>query len=177
MASETVPPDRFRGLMSCFPTGVAVVASLSADGRPQGMTCSSLSSVCLDPPTLLVCVRTGSLTYQAVTWRREFSVNLLREDGQAAAEVFASLVPDRFSKVDWKLTPRGLPWLVDDARTVADCRVVSEVPIGDHTVVFGQVTEITAGAGGEPLLYGDRHYGRWQSAAPSPWPADSTRGR
>src|SRR5439155_979792 len=55
--AHTAVPDRFRAMMSAFPTGVAVVTTTDADGRPHGMTCSSVCSVTLEPPTLLVCLR------------------------------------------------------------------------------------------------------------------------
>ena len=41
-------------LMSSYPTGVAVVTAIDDDGNPHGMTCTSLASVALNPPTLLV---------------------------------------------------------------------------------------------------------------------------
>ncbi|MGW7793609.1 flavin reductase family protein, partial [Streptomyces tricolor] len=58
--------DDFRDLMSRFPSGVTVVTARGPGGEPVGMTCSSVASVCTDPPTLLVCLRSDSATLAAV---------------------------------------------------------------------------------------------------------------
>ncbi|MGH3800621.1 MAG: flavin reductase family protein, partial [Pseudonocardiaceae bacterium] len=63
---EQVDVGRFRDLMSSFPTGVSVVTALDREGHPWGATCSSLSSVTLSPPTLLVCLREQAGTLHAV---------------------------------------------------------------------------------------------------------------
>ena len=163
--SQAVSPDGFRHLMAGFPTGVAVVTATGADGRPHGMTCSSLCAVCLDPPTLLVSLRRGSPTLESALSGSGFTVNLVHAGAQATAALFASGAPDRFAKVRWYPAPRpGGPRLPDDARAIADCRVSHVVPVGDHTVIFGEVYRLESGDGEEPrrpLLYGLRRYAAW----------------
>jgi flavin reductase (NADH) len=167
-AVESAQAEDFRSLMSGFPTGVVVVTTFDLEGRPRGMTCSSLCSVALDPPTLLVCMRQGSATLQAVEQRGSFAVNLLHGGGRPVAELFASASPDRFDRVLWKAAPAAAgPHLPDDARAVADCRVTDTKPVGDHTVVFGKVLEVTTHpAAAEPLLYGLRQYATWPPGIP-----------
>jgi flavin reductase (NADH) len=150
-------PQDYKDLMSTFPTGVAVVTSIDNSGRPRGMTCSSLSSVTLVPPTLLACLRTGSATLHAVQDHRGFAVNLLHAQGRHAAELFSSPVGDRFSRIRWRPSCSGLPWLVADAFALAECTVSGTVEVGDHTVVFGEVDEVTM-TPGTPLLYGIRRF-------------------
>jgi len=41
--------------MGHFATGVTVITSLGADGRPMGTTANAVSSRSLDPPLVLVC--------------------------------------------------------------------------------------------------------------------------
>ena len=43
--------------MASFPSGVTIVTAAGGDGRPYGMTCSSLCSVAMTPPTVLVCLQ------------------------------------------------------------------------------------------------------------------------
>jgi flavin reductase (NADH) len=165
MGSENTPTDNlegnFRDLMSRFPTGVAIVCAPDSDGCPQGMTCSSLTSVCLDPPTLLVSLRTESLTQQAVARQLEFSVNVLGTQGRALAHLFSSPASDWFAKVNWEPSRRGLPWITDDVIAAADCRVIKCLPMGDHTVVFGQVLETDIDMEAHPLIYAQRRYSEW----------------
>jgi len=159
----------FCELMCRFPTGVAIVTSINDQGRPYGMTCSSLASVCLSPPTLLVCLRTSSATFGAVRTRRGFAVNVLDTGGRTAADLFSSAEPDRFARVGWRLSPDGLPWLIEHTAATADCRVVRTETVGDHTVVFGELRQLHVWDS-QPLLYGMRRF-----LMPAPDALQSTR--
>ncbi|MGI5348307.1 flavin reductase family protein [Streptomyces sp. CA-250714] len=166
-AVPAADPAAFRSLMAAHPAGVAVVTATDLDGSPWGMTCSSVSSVALDPPTLLVCLRRASPTLDAVLRSGTFAVNLLHDGARAAADLFASGDPDRFDRVVWRLGAGSSgPHLTDSAHSVADCRVSGTVGVGDHTVIFGEVQHIE-GPHEEtprPLLYGLRQYWSLQSA-------------
>jgi flavin reductase (DIM6/NTAB) family NADH-FMN oxidoreductase RutF len=144
--------------MSCFPTGVAVVTTASLDGHPLGLTCSSVLSVTLTPPTLLVSLRSSSPTLDAIRKRGCFAVNLLSAQGVAAARIFSSATSSRFSQVTWRQSPiMQLPWLVEHAFASADCRLSETYSIGDHTLTVGQVEAICQSPG-QPLVYGHRRY-------------------
>ena len=162
----TVTADRYRALMSAFPTGVAVVTAVGAAGHPCGMTCSSLTSVTLSPPTLLVCLRLGTRTEHAVRTSGAFAVNLLSSTATATAELFSGPVADRFSRVRWAWSPGGLPRLTADALGVAECVVTEASDISDHAVFFGRVERVTQSPA-TPLLYGLRRFGAWNPAEPA----------
>jgi len=157
-ARGRVDLDDYRGLMSAFPTGVAVVTAVGHAGRPHGLTCTSLTSVTLDPPTLLVCLDLRSGTLAAARHGGCFAVNLLHVRARRAAEVFASPTPDRFSQVAWRPSVRtGQPWLSDDAFAMAECVVADATVVGDHAVVFGEVVHVEQ-TPDRPLLYGMRRF-------------------
>ena len=158
----SVIPEDFRALMSRFPTGIAVVTAMDSLGRPRGMTCSSLCSVSLHPPTLLVCIREGSPTLTAMLACSTFAVNFLHSGAQRIAELFASGRPDRFDLVDWELDGHDAgPHLPGTAHTIADCRVLRSERICDHSVVFGEVYRLSPWNGETPLLYGLHRYRGW----------------
>jgi len=165
MATETTEtgPDRhsFRTMMSRFPTGVTVVTCIDDAKVPRGMTCSAVCSVALDPPTLLIGVRAASPTIAAVLAGKRFAVNMLHGDGRSAAELFASGAPDRFDQVPWEMGAGG-PHLTLHGHTVADCTVTAAHRVGDHLVVFGEISDITEYDDRPPLLYGLRSYRSWQ---------------
>ncbi|WP_025359544.1 flavin reductase family protein [Kutzneria albida] len=153
----------YRTLMSAFPSGVSVITAVDADGHPHGLTCTSLSSVTLNPPTLLACLNTRSPALAALRAVGEFAVNLLHAKGQRAAEVFSSPVADRFSLLPWRRTERaGLPWLTEHAFAVAECAVSHIRVVGDHAVVFGEVHTVTQDQD-RPLLYGLRRFTGWSA--------------
>lgn len=172
--ARTTGPGAFRDFMSSYYTGVSVVSALDADDRPHGLTCSSLTSATLAPPTLQVCLDAGSGTLQALRARGAFAVNLLHQDATGVAELFASPQPDRFERTGWRRSPRlGLPWLHEDAYAVAECRVAQTVAVGDHVAVFGEVVDIEGGSGW-PLLYGRRAFHRLHRPAPVPAGAEAS---
>lgn len=160
-AAALIGDDRYRSLMRAFPTGVTVVTTVDAEGEPQGMTCSSLTSVSAEGSTLLVGLTTSGTTCNAVRWNGAFAVNLLHAAGQDAARLFSRPGADRFSGVAWRRSPgTGLPWLTEHAFAAAECRVLDLVEVGDHTLAIGQVIGVHQ-IPGTPLLYADRGYAAW----------------
>lgn len=160
-AEQPVDPAAFRSLMATHPAGVAVVTTTGPDGRPWGMTVSSLCGVAVEPPTLLICMRTGSPTLAAALQLSAFAVNLLNDQAKSVAELFASGAPNRFDQVRWTREPTyRSPHLIGDTHTIADCRVVTTMDAGDHVVVFGEVFRVSRpeGTPSSPLLYGLRQY-------------------
>ena len=156
-----VSPAEHRDLMSMFPTGVSVVTVADDHGGPQGMTCTSLASISLRPPILMVSLRRGSATLAAVRRHGHFAVNLLHARSQPVAEVFAGPEPDRFARVRWEPSAvTGQPWLVDDSVAHASCRVRSASVVGDHELVLGELCEVRCTAE-HPLLYGMRRFSVW----------------
>ncbi|WP_194916639.1 flavin reductase family protein [Catenulispora rubra] len=155
-----------RRLMAGFPTGVSIVTATDADGVQRGMTCTSLCSVTLRPPTLLVCLRRDSPTRQAVCAVRGLTVNLLHDRARSVAEMFGAAVPDRFERVPWTQSERGGgAHLIDAAHTIADCAVAQAQDVGDHTVVMAEVVALHHMREPVPLLYGMRRYGAWEDTA------------
>lgn len=162
-----VAPTQFRALMSTFPSGVSIVTTSDTGGQPWGMTCSSVCSVAVDPPTLLVCLRAGSPTLAAMERRSTFAVNLLHAGARETADLFASGAPHRFDQVRWTADGEAAgPHLPDDAHAIADCRISRTVRVGDHMVVLGEVFRVRhlarAAEGPSPLLYGLREYASWR---------------
>jgi flavin reductase (NADH) len=158
----SAPPTDFRAFMAGFPSGVSIVTAYAADGSRRGMTCSSVSSVAVDPPTLLVCLRAGSPTLAAALESGSFAVNLLHAGAQHVAELFASARPDRFERVPWATDDAACgPHLAAGTHAVADCRVSGVLAVGDHVVTLGSVVRVHGTDGHRPLLYGLRRYATW----------------
>jgi flavin reductase (DIM6/NTAB) family NADH-FMN oxidoreductase RutF len=151
-----------RPFMAGFPTGVAIVSTFDDEDRPWGMTCTSMCSVTLSPPTLLVCLRNGSPTLHALLTTGTFSVNLLAGHARPDAALFASGAPDRFDRVAWnRPDSAGGPHLYRAAHAIADCRVDQHSLVGDHVMVLGEVTRTSQESVSAPLLYGRREYAAW----------------
>ena len=151
MTTYGVDPAQFRQLLGRFATGVTVLTTRDARGRPIGMTASSVASVSLDPPLLLVCVDRRHDMHPAMQAAPRFVLNVLAADQEALSRRFAAEHPDRFDGVGYTENEDGLP-LLDGVLATIECEKHSETPAGDHTVFMGIVT-----GGGvtdrTPLLY------------------------
>lgn len=162
VGAEPVTPRACADMMSSFPTGVAVVTSLPGSGDPQGMTCSSLISVTLAPPTLLVSLKSTSPVLAAIQGCGAFAVNLLHSGAERTARVFSSPIPERFQHVKWEPSPIfGLPLIPEDSLAVAECEVKETHEVGDHFLTLGEVKYIGLFPRQDPLLHGMRMFTSW----------------
>ena len=159
---RAVARQAFFEIMASFPSGVAVVTTLDAEGVPRGLTTTAVSSVSASPPTVLVCVDLGSRTLAALRARRRFVVNFMGEGRSHLALLFASKTEDKFAGIDWSRTDEGLPLLHADALAWAECATVHDVEIGDHAVLVARVEDGgTQPALEPPLMYYRRSWGVW----------------
>jgi flavin reductase (DIM6/NTAB) family NADH-FMN oxidoreductase RutF len=148
---SVLAPDDFRRVLGHFASGVTIVSTCDADGRPTGLTASAFSSVSLDPPLILVCVDHKSQSYPAMRERGRFAVNILAAGQEAVSRRFASSRLDKFEGVPHRITDLGVP-LVEGAIAQLECVTVSMHVEGDHTIFVGLVERAAVGHG-QPLLY------------------------
>ena len=145
--------------MSAFPTGVAVVTTLDADGEPRGLTTNALCSVSAEPPLLLVCVDRESRTLPALLHSKRFVVNFLAERRDVLARLFASKAEDKFAAVAWEPGLGGMPCLREDSLAYAECETEQELEAGDHVVLTGLVVGgMSPDPESVPILYFRREY-------------------
>lgn len=143
-----IDPRALRAAFGAFLTGVTVVTTTDAQGRPIGFTANSFASVSLDPPLLLVCLAKRSYNYAVVTGAAGFAVNILGEDQEAVSNTFARPSEDRFAGVAWENGPQGSP-VLDGAAAWFDCATHEIVEAGDHAILIGEIRAFAdAGANG-----------------------------
>lgn len=151
MSVPETDPFQFRHLLGRFATGVTILTVVTPDGRPLGMTATSLASVSLQPPLLSVCVDHEADMHEAILAVPEFVVNVLASPQEALARRFADEYEDRFDGIGYRRSPKGLI-LLDGALAHIECERYAEYPGGDHTIVLGRVTGGST-SDGRPLLY------------------------
>jgi flavin reductase (DIM6/NTAB) family NADH-FMN oxidoreductase RutF len=149
--------ERYRHVIGHFTTGVTVITA-RCEGVDRGATASAVSSVSLDPPSLLVCLNRSTVTEGAVRGSGRFVVNILGEDQGELALRFAGRHGDKFEGVDVDRADDGVPVLAG-ALAQLHCRVRDAVTGGTHTVFFGEVVRAEA-ADGAPLAYFRGRFGR-----------------
>jgi len=146
-----VDPAQFRQLLGSFATGVTVVTTRDPGGRPIGMTASSVASVSLHPPLVLVSIDQANDMHPALAAAKRFVLNVLADDQEALSRRFAAEHPDRFDGIAYRESQHGLP-VIEGVVASIECEKQATAPGGDHTVFFGLVTGGTA-SDRRPLLY------------------------
>ncbi len=144
-------PALFRQLLGRFATGVTVVTTRDPAGQPIGMTASSVASVSLHPPLVLVSVDQANDMHPALQAAQRFVLNVLAADQEAISRRFAAEHPDRFDGIAYRESRHGLP-VLDGVLASIECDKQAEAPGGDHTVFFGLVTGGSV-SDRRPLLY------------------------
>lgn len=127
-----------RKALGSFGTGVTVVSTLDAAGRPVGVTANSFSSVSLDPPIVLWSLQQRSASLEAYDHSRRFVINVLSVDQVAISRRFATAMADRFEGVAWQRGLAGLPVLQGVVASF-ECQTVQRLEVGDHILFLGRV--------------------------------------
>ena len=143
----------FRAAMRAWCSGVAIAACGEGEAR-LGCTVTSLASLSLTPPTLLVCLARSSSTLAGLKQAGSFSVNMLAARHEALANRFSGRGgahgARRFEDGSWTALATGAPILVD-ALAAFDCLVEEVVDRHSHSIVLGAVVSLREGAD-EPAL-------------------------
>ena len=150
---DAVDPDRLRRALGAFGTGVTVITT--GGPTPHGMTANSFTSVSLDPPLALVCVRRDAVMHRCMR-TGQFGVSVLAADQERIARHFADtsrpLGVAQFAGLACTPGPgTGVP-LIDGALARFECRVCDTYPGGDHSIFLAKVLTLGATAGEDDAL-------------------------
>ncbi len=146
-----IEKQEFRRVLGHFAAGVTVVTTRGADGMPYGLTATAFTSVSLEPPLVLVCIDKRAESHPHFLASRVFTVNFLTLEQEEISRHFATTGGNKFANVGAGVGATGAPVLPDTLGHL-DCRTVTVVDAGDHTIFVGEV-EAGAAREAEPLLH------------------------
>lgn len=136
---EAFSPERFRTVLSSYPTGVVIVCADSPAG-PVGMTCNSFTAVSLEPPLIAICPAQTSTTWPHIRAAGRFCVSVLSARAEQISTLFARRTADRFTGTYVHARSHGPA--ISDALAWLDCELHDEHPAGDHTIALGRVVAL-----------------------------------
>jgi flavin reductase (DIM6/NTAB) family NADH-FMN oxidoreductase RutF len=148
----------FKLAMRRFPAAVSVITAAD-QSRRHGMTATAVTSLSLEPPSLIVCINRATLLHDIMQIGRHFCVNVLRRDQAELSSAFSgAIAPEaRFAHGTWHTSDEGVHYLAG-AQVNIFCRKVAAVPYGTHTVFIGEAEAVNAHDPIEPLIYQDAQY-------------------
>jgi len=156
-------PEEFKACFRLWPTGVSVVTTRDSEGKAYGVTMNSVTSVSLEPPLLLMCLRNDSETLAALRATGTFCINVLGAGQEDISNQFAHSRADKFDGVSTLEGRLGAPVLAN-VLAALECRVEEVYPGGDHQIVVGELVHGTRyNTEALPLLYFNGQYSAPQS--------------
>lgn len=161
VVADDPTPNAFRAAMRNLAGGVTVISTGEGERR-AGLTATSVTSLSIDPPSLLVCVGRSTTTLATLSANRTFGVNVLSARHRHIAERFSGrhgiFGADRYTGADWITLVTGAPILAD-ALTAIDCSLEELIEWHSHAIVVGRVRAVHVTGGTSPLVYWRGSYG------------------
>ncbi|MGE0682086.1 MAG: flavin reductase family protein [Candidatus Binatia bacterium] len=146
-----IDPRELRNVMGNFATGVTIITTKDAAGKPFGLTANAFSSLSLDPPLLLICVDKKVDCYACFEETKVFGVNFLSESQDQLSTRFATKGIEKFEGVPYTLGELGVA-LLDGAVAHLECKLVTAYEGGDHTIYIGEIQNARV-LNDRPLLF------------------------
>lgn len=152
--------DGFRQAMRRL-AGTVTIITVNAGDEQHGTMATAVTSVSMDPPSMLVCMNKTSRLHKYLLSQDHFCVNLLHAENLHSSRQFASPVSasERFASGDWQWAEGEDPFLAD-AQSSIFCAKDAQIPYGSHTIFIGKVTKVLNRDDISPLIYRDGDYGR-----------------
>ena len=151
---ETSPGD-FRNAMRHLVGAVSIITVGHGDDV-SGMTVTSLSSLSVEPPSLIVSVNRAASSWPLLQRYGSFGVNILSSGQRDIAERFSGKNglkgAARFAGSQWVARAGGAPLLVG-ALAAIDCEVEDIIERHSHGIVIGRVRDLKVAQNGSALAY------------------------
>lgn len=155
--------------MRQVPGAVAIVACDHKDAR-GGLAATAWTSVCADPPMMLVCVNQSASAHDMFKAERSFTINFLSADDTETVAIFSAQRglsgSDRFLPEAWRAGKTGQP-VLNDASAAFECTLVESHVYGTHSLLIGRVEAVHANPDRAGLLYLDGGYASAQKLDPT----------
>jgi len=141
-----VSSNDFRGAMRHLTGGVSVI-TVGRGSDISGMTVTSVSSLSVEPPSLIVSVNRAASSWPLLKRYGHFGVNILTADQIDIAERFTGKGglngAARFAGAEWTTRASGVPLLVG-ALAAIDCEVEDIVERHSHAIVIRACARLAA---------------------------------
>jgi len=151
----TVDTGRFKDAMRHLAGAVSVITVGQGDER-TGFAATSVSSLAIDPPSVLVSLNRSSSSWPVLQRYGRFAVNILTDTQRDIAERFAGRDgikgAARYEGAQWHELVTGTPTLAN-ALAVLDCDLEEAIDRHSHSILIGRVRAITIRSDASPLLY------------------------
>lgn len=158
VARMSIDAAAFKRGMRHLAASVTLITTKVQDQR-GGLTATAVCSVSADPPQILVCVNKSASAHDPIGEAGFFCVNILCPEHRKLAERFAGMDgiegDERFRDMgEWTTLTTGAP-VLKGCPVSFDCKLVTELSAGTHTIYIGEIVDVALHETALPLLYAD----------------------
>ena len=148
--------DNFRLAMRRYIYSVSIMSNKD-DGYLNAITVSSVTSISMDPPSLLICINKSARIHDTLKIGSEFCINLLNKDQEELSNICSDedSYDERFNDKNWNT--KGVPFLAN-AQANIFCKVDKLSSYHTHTIVVGLVKDANYSDEISTLTYVDGNY-------------------
>lgn len=152
-----MPKEQFLNAMRFLASSVSVVSAKDSNGKLYAMTASSVTSLTLEPPAILVCVNKGASIHDVLTPGSDLCINILSNDQQDISNLCSVKDSDsqRFSNAYWNT--KETPFL-KDAQSNIFSQVDEVISYNSHSIVIAKVLHAQSADSFNGLIYADGGY-------------------
>ena len=132
--------DNFRLAMRRYIYSVSIMSNKDNVDNPNAITVSSVTSISMDPPSLLICINKSSRIHDSIELGSKFCINLLNNDQEDLSNICSDedMYDQRFKDKNWNLD--NIPFL-KNAQANIFCKVDKLTSYHTHTIVIGLVED------------------------------------
>ena len=149
--------DNFRLAMRRYIYSVSIMSNKDNADNPNAITVSSVTSISMNPPSLLICINKSSRIHDSIELESKFCINLLNNKQEDLSNVCSDedMYDQRFKDENWNLD--GIPFL-KNAQANIFCKVDKLTSYHTHTIVIGLVEDANYADEISTLTYVDGEY-------------------
>ena len=149
--------DNFRLAMRRYIYSVSIMSNKDNADNPNAITVSSVTSISMNPPSLLICINKSSRIHDSIELESKFCINLLNNKQEDLSNICSDedMYDQRFKDENWNLD--GIPFL-KNAQANIFCKVDKLTSYHTHTIVIGLVEDANYANEISTLTYVDGEY-------------------
>jgi flavin reductase (DIM6/NTAB) family NADH-FMN oxidoreductase RutF len=150
---------RFRQAFRRFPATVTVISYVDAADRPSGVTATAVTSLSVEPPSILISLNRQARSRDAIVRVGLFGVNVLALGQEPIATHCSRPGTEQVLSSTWLLAPAAArtPVLTGSLAHL-DCTVAHVHEVHTHSVIVGRVASVWLGSAAMPLVYSEGAY-------------------
>ena len=136
---------------------VNVISAIS-NGERHAMTATSVNSLSIDPPSMLVCINKQASIHKIINVNAHFCINVLSKNQKNLADVCSNNEEgdSRFNTETWQENNGYI--FVENSLSNIFCECTQSFEHTTHTIFIGKVARVNNNEALSPLIYGSGKY-------------------